>query len=334
VRMQQLPRVDWSNRQASFDADQLAALREIWRVHGYVFLRSTDLSRAFVARAARLPTTSLPGNAQVQISGMVEQFDQDRRGADFDAEFGADWDHFVRRLASEVTGEETMGRYYVKAHKILQVKPGSGEQAVHLDLDDEHLGAVCSVVLYCSSGVSSTAFPATFAARDFATNDDAASMRATVDAGWLDKSAYHSVRVEAGDVAIFRQTTPHYGTRNDTNAPRTVLFSILTPFNGPEQDEFQVFRWMYIKRAYGTQSRQFAQALHDDWEHRPLEQYDTRTKNGRAALIAARKSLQRWGFSDGTTKPKPEKPRSAKKSQKQEHSNVRYKKPRLATEQL
>ena len=333
--MQQLRRVDWSNRQASFDADQLAVLREIWRVHGYVFLRSTDLSRAFVARAARLPTTSLPGNAQVQISGMVEQFDQDRRGADFDAEFGADWDHFVRRLASEVTGEETMGRYYVKAHKILQVKPGSGEQAVHLDRDDEHLGAVCSVVLYCSSGVSSTAFPATFAARDFATNGrDAASMRATVDAGRLDKSAYHSVRVEAGDVAIFRQTTPHYGTRNDTNAPRTVLFSILTPFNDAEQDEFQVFRWMYIGWAYGSQSRQFAQALHDDWEHRPLEQYNTRTKDGRAALIAARKNLQRWGFSDGTTKPKPEKPRSAKKSQKQEHSNVRYKKPRLAAKQL
>jgi hypothetical protein len=323
--MQQLRRVDWSNPQASFDADQLQVLRQIWNEHGYVLLRSTDLSRAFVARAARLPTTSLPGNARVQISGMVEQFDQDHRGADFDAEFGADWDRFVRRLASEVTGEEALGRYYVKAHKILQVKPGRGEQAIHLDRDDEHLGAVCSVVLYCSSGVSSTAFPATFAARDFATNDAAASMRATVAAGRLDKSAYHSVRVEAGDIAIFRQTTPHYGTRNDTNAPRTVLFSILTPFNGLEQDEFQVFRWMYIERAYGAQSREFAQALHDDREHGPLEQYNRRTKDGRAALTAALKCLQQYGFPDG----------SVKKRQKREASTTNaHKAQRLATKQL
>ena len=63
------------------------------------------------------------------------------------------------------------------------------------------------------------------------------------------------VRVEAGDIAIFRQTTPYYGTVNDTNTIRTVFFSILTPFNDAEQDELQVFRWMYIERTYGAESR-------------------------------------------------------------------------------
>ena len=306
---------DWSDRKASYDANQLEVLRDIWRVHGCLLLNATDVSRAFVSRVARLPTTSLPEQAKVQIAGKVEQFDQDQRGADFNAEFGADWDDFVRRLVVEVTDDEAFGRYYVKAHKILQVAPGRGEQAIHLDRDDGHLSDVCSVVLYCTSGVSSTAFPATFAAHDFATNDDAASMRATVDAGRLNKSAYHSVRVEAGDIAIFRQSTPHYGTMNDTNTTRTVLFSILTPFDAADQDEFQVFRWMSIERAYGAHSRQFAQALHDDWEHLPLERYDER-----AARTAAR-CLQKWGFADG----------SAKKQQNRANSSGRNKKPRLAT---
>ena len=87
--MRKLHRLDWSDRKSSHDANQLRVRRENWHLDGCIFVRATDSSRAFVSRVARLPTTSLPQQAKVQIAGMVEQFDQDQRGADFHIEFGA-----------------------------------------------------------------------------------------------------------------------------------------------------------------------------------------------------------------------------------------------------
>jgi hypothetical protein len=56
----------------------------------------------------------------------------------------------------------------------------------------------------------------------------------------LDREWFHSVPVAAGDVMIFSQRVPHFGTASPVSAPRMALFSMLSQYEGDNQDAFQV----------------------------------------------------------------------------------------------
>ncbi len=123
----------------------------------------------------------------------------------------------------------------------------------HFDRDDtsDRLRQVYTVILYLTDDADSTAFP-TFKAEDFAvpefvtedesTVSNAAAMRVTVQRGCLEKENFTRWPVRVGDMALFTQATMHFGTQNTVTQERHALFSVLTPFEGKRQDDYQIFR--------------------------------------------------------------------------------------------
>jgi hypothetical protein len=72
------------------------------------------------------------------------------------------------------------------------------------------------------------------------------------------------MEVKAGDVLLFKQQTPHYGSRNpSTEVSRIVLFDILSAGDVVDAlDAYQVFAWMVIDEATGFScSPEFRAAL-------------------------------------------------------------------------
>jgi hypothetical protein len=127
----------------------------------------------------------------------------------------------------------------------------------HLDADasKETLEQVFTVILYLTDGANSTAFPSyrreLFTLPKFAdpaenstdptvSNDE--QMKETVRLGLLGDQQYDYWQVRAGDMALFRQSTMHFGTENPLQAPRAAFFSIYTPFDEKRQDSHQIFR--------------------------------------------------------------------------------------------
>ncbi len=43
-------------------------------------------------------------------------------------------------------------------------------------------------------------------------------------------------------MAIFMQSTMHFGTQNTVTQERQALFGVLTPFEGARQDDYQIYR--------------------------------------------------------------------------------------------
>ena len=193
-----------------------------------------------------------------------------------------------------------------------------------------------TVILYLTDGVDSTAFPQ-FALNEFAVPEidsdeqvlNVAALRATVERGCLNKERYDRWLVRVGDMAIFTQATMHFGTKNNILHERMALFSVLTPFTGKRQDDYQIyrsacqalqlkrhaskcqgcvevliwisvsvcviFRWLYVGFAYGDQSRELAQALWRDREFEPLDRFSA-NEAGRQSYQAYIACLLRWGY--------------------------------------
>ncbi len=111
------------------------------------------------------------------------------------------------------------------------------------------LKQVFTVILYLTDGVDSTAFPQfllnDFAVPEFDANEEIvnfAALKATVERGCLNKERYDRWPVRVGDMAIFTQATMHFGTKNNILHERMALFSVLTPFTGRRQDDYQIYR--------------------------------------------------------------------------------------------
>jgi hypothetical protein len=160
----------------------------------------------------------------------------------------------------------------------------------HFDRDDtaDVLKQVYTVILYLTDGVDSTAFPQfpldEFAVPEFDTGEEVlntAALRATVERGCLNKERYDRWPVRVGDMAIFTQATmvcptpaafiavclerfdsdwcvccdvcclQHFGTKNNILHERMALFSVLTPFVGRRQDDYQIYRsaWKHLAGA-------------------------------------------------------------------------------------
>jgi hypothetical protein len=105
------------------------------------------------------------------------------------------------------------------------------------------------------------------------------------------------------------------------------LLSVLTPFVGRRQDDYQIYRsawkhlgeaaacveimlhrirllicllrvlrrWLYVGFAYGDQSRELAQALWRDREFEPLDRFSANSA-GQQSYEAYMSCLLRWGY--------------------------------------
>lgn len=165
--------------------------------------------------------------------------------------------------------------------KGLRAKPKKGGQALHMD------GAASSdsisVIIYCSAapGQKTTAvpiFPLSLLPLpdkiDNPTETEKARMAAA--SHLLHPRFFHSIDAEVGGIMLLRQSTPHYGTLNESLVDRLVVFDVLSVVDfatNPYQDEYQFFRWMYVAMAHGFQSSEFVHSLLEAERHEPLSHY-------------------------------------------------------------
>ena len=107
----------------------------------------------------------------------------------------------------------------------------------------------------------------------------------------LDPEHYVSEPVQPGDILFFRQSTPHFGVKNDsTKDDRVVLFSVLSPSPAEGQDEEQTFPWGLIGQAFGWDSLPFAKSLVENRDFDPLSRMTPQDRK------AARACLERHGL--------------------------------------
>jgi hypothetical protein len=146
----------------------------------------------------------------------------------------------------------TLQLYHVQDEKLLIAGCLKGEQGPHFDWDDtaEKLRKVFTVILYLTDDADSTAFPEfkqdKFAPPEFAEDEitvlNAEELANSVERGCLEKDRYVRWKVRVGDMAIFTQACMHFGTQCTWSIlhERQALFSVLTPYEGARQDDFQV----------------------------------------------------------------------------------------------
>jgi hypothetical protein len=179
---------------------------------------------------------------------------------------------------------------------------GSRHYIINRDDDEARLKQVFSILLYCSPGVHSTALPtfgkSEFVLPQFDSSDtilNGADMRKCIENGYWEEDRYQRMDVSVGDIGIFSHGIPHKGTRNPTSLARISLFSILTPFDEKNQDEYQLYRWMYFEKAYGGTSREMAEAVYHGRDHHPLERFGIGPA-GRHAKDVYFQNLIRWNY--------------------------------------
>jgi len=215
----------------SLAADPVAC----WQLHQYALFRAGDLSRelaaALLALMAAWPRTRLTKI----IAGDVRQFDL-ATWTDFD-KLKPDLDALFRSLLDQLGVERPAAH---AAPKLLAAPPGRGLQAVHFDaLKGLWLKAEkITVVLYLTDGAQTTAVPRwPFAAFQPIENDQP-SLQSF--AHLLSRENFHTVAAHPGDIMIFSQRVPHFGTQNPADHDRQALFSMYSPHPEPSQDAEQV----------------------------------------------------------------------------------------------
>ena len=283
-----------------FVAMSESQLTAFFRHRHWVFLPANDKTRSLARRILQLPVDRVKRSEKDMIAGGVMQLQLDAMPEA--AGVKAEWHEQIRATATRLALPST---HHIQAEKLLVASPGKGEQVLHLDRDDNPtvLRRVHSIILYATPGARSTAMPR-FRTDDFAlprhrppsnpNPDNEDEMRDTYHRGLLSKDAYESFEVDAGDSMVFAQSVPHFGTGNSTMLRRVALFSLLTPFAAPKQDDYQIFRWMYVERAFDGDSFEFAQTCYEDRDHNPLGRFGNDTR-GKAAREIYLRNLQKWG---------------------------------------
>ena len=236
-----------------------------FRLYGYALIRATPATLALALSVAALHDQLPEDVAATIIGGLVSQVDLALL-AGFEA-IAPTWQTTLLSLA------QTLGLSSKLAPvlpKLLTAATGQGGQAVHWDAANGPTAPAArySVILYCSTGANSTAMPR-WPLSAFAPNmKSRPSMQQYAE--FLSPDWFHSVPVFPGDMMIFSQRTPHFGTSNPSPLPRVALFGILSASASMSQDQFQMYRWRYMEEAYGPRSLAFARALVDDAAQRPL----------------------------------------------------------------
>jgi len=266
----------------------------MWRQYNYAILpptpQSTQLADIITALTCNDATTealkAITPTAVETIAGKVEQRALHLLPA---AEFSsrvqipALWAGIVQSAHGAI-GEPMGGRLLLQQYKALVAAPGEGEQVVHWDTppswpshDPTSQSITC--ILYCTR-TKSTALPRFPVAVMAWPPTEPADMRAS--AHLLESHNFDSVDVEKGTVLLMRQSTPHYGTRNQAaSTPRVVLFdicSLKSAAASPYQDDYQYYKWMYMEDAFGATSGQRFTSYVENAEHHPLQRADDETQ--------------------------------------------------------
>lgn len=265
-------------------------------------------TRAFAEKVLRVDLSKRSRNGRtVTIAGKVDQHKL-ASYTGWTPEMREEWNSIVREFAAEVgLSSAIVQGHHVVSETLLVANQNDGEQHPHLDAD---LGAAAlentfSVVLYCTDFVESTAMPV-FSKSEFAvpeyepgtsivTDESKAAMKKTVEAHLFERSAYHTIQVQAGDMMIFAQSTPHFGTQNPLSSRRVAVFSILSPSEKDGQDDFQLFRWLYVERCFGVGSAMLAKVLYLERQHDPMGHCPA-TPDGRRTKADFMSTLLQWRY--------------------------------------
>lgn len=265
-------------------------------------------TRSFAEKVLRVDLSKKSRNGRpLTIAGKVDQHKL-ANYTDWTPEMRVEWDSIVREFAAEVgLSSAIVQGHHVVSDTLLVADQNNGEQHPHLDADlgAEKLENTFSVVLYCTDFVESTAMPV-FSKSEFAvpeyepgtsivTDESKAAMKKTVEANLFERSAYHTIQVQAGDMMIFAQSTPHFGTKNPLSSRRIAVFSILSPSKEDGQDDFQLFRWLYVERCFGIGSAMLAKVLYLERKHDPMGHCPA-TPDGRRTKADFMSTLLQWRY--------------------------------------
>lgn len=110
------------------------------------------------------------------------------------------------------------------------------------------------------------------------------------DASFLfDPLFYHTRRVVAGDIMLFRQSVAHHGIKNMAKTPRYVLFDVLTDDVDLDQQEQQYYPWSYMLDSFGATAAKTVYSLLANCANMPMTRHDNAGKGRiRAAFDWAR----------------------------------------------
>lgn len=278
---------------------------ECWQHYRYALYRATDYSRQLARDLAAL-FECCPSGAEI-IAGGVHQYNMGAWSVFQNSKIQRRLNDLFRLRLGDlgVKPPEAGTPLCHLAQKMLAAPSGKGLQAIHWDALNGPWDAVhrTSVVFYTTDGAQTTAMPR-WPWAQFQPADTKESKKAF--AWMLSRDYFHSVPAHPGDIMIFSQRVPHYGTPNPTAKPRQALFSMFSPFDDESQDARQVrthaharslrdhrpwdralllphclcvcvcvqlFRWRYMEEAFGTESLEFAESLVADAAIRPLSRY-------------------------------------------------------------
>jgi hypothetical protein len=257
----------------------------MFQSHGFLRLKGTEKTRVIAWKIiARRPRSG----GEI-IAGKVKQHDVASDPSL--AEALEEWASVLHIIAKELgVGSSESASLHMVDPKILVAKPGSGLQSVHWDgARDAQSAGKFSGLLFCSNGHHGTAMPRFPADDHLSFSNIPEEMNAVIHL--LGPEHYMSEPAQPGDIIFFRQSTPHFGVKNEsTKDNRVVLFSILSPSPAENQDEEQTFPWGFIGHASGWDSLAFAQSLIDGREFSPLARMVPEHSK------AARTCLQRHGL--------------------------------------
>ena len=263
--------------------------------HGYVRIHGSEESRRLAWEVMQIQRRANK-NSNL-ITGKVRQFDLSKQ---------SDLEPLLVRLSTLVRETATRvgirsDKLHVVDPKLLVAPPQLGKQAVHWDAPRcIESSSIYSFILYCSNGCNSTALPTFPLNKILSFSNDPTEMASV--AHLLDSHHYESLPVLPGDIVFFRQSIPHFGVKNIcTQGDRVVFFSILSQSNASMQDALQVFPWLYIGAAFGWESREFAQALVDNKDFRPVQQIHG--DEGAVAKDVCVSTLKRWSLFDAYNSP-------------------------------
>ena len=254
--------------QPTGESSSQASLRTHFTRYGWVRVPSNETLRGLSWELLHLLATPIPSAASSTIAGKVKQTDLATLPGEDVQLFLRRWGQAVREIAISL-GVDASSLYVVDP-KLLHADPSTGEQAVHFDCA-RHPSAAnkYSAILMCSNGCKGTALPVFESNDTLSFSEKPAEMKSV--AHLLEKRQYSSEAAHPGDVVFFRQSTPHYGVRNELKkGSRIVLFSILSPSSKPAQDEHQVFPWLFVGAAFTWKSEEFARALVEGKAYDPV----------------------------------------------------------------
>lgn len=222
-----------------------------------------------------IPTDAGPPAAIEFINGKVTQMDLLRFPSHVwkDTPAAGSWERILRAAAGKLA-LDCSGLHLV-ATKLLIAYGEDGLQALHWDHADGPKAneTRVSCLLFLSNEKRSTAMPRFQPHLHFPPGSDPSPEHVP----FLSNEWYHSVTVHLGDLLLFQQSVPHYGVANAGVQPRIALFTALSSSVEAGQDDYQLFRWSYIEHAFGSDSREFAEALiRDAHVGEPLLRYNTR----------------------------------------------------------